>query len=276
MTIESLHQFDLIAECAASMKKEINIILRLTNGSQFGINEEDIEDLVSRRGAFPYIHMLGVQYFTGTQKKKCDNIIHELDYAEEFCSRLMKKYNYKMEQKAHWDALDKVFGSASGEKLMKYAQEYTLDILLGVANEHLTDMTKRYRLERIAGSGLGIKVIDLDMMAESRSAHTLSGGETFIVSLALSLALSSLSSNRMKIESLFIDEGFGALDKDTLQTALMMLDKLQSSGRKVGVISHLTEMLEQIPVKVNVVRLSPGRSKVEITGNKHLKYERKS
>lgn len=186
------------------------------------------------------------------------------------------EYNYKMEQKAHWDALDKVFGSASGEKLMKYAQEYTLDILLGVANEHLTDMTKRYRLERISDSGLGIKVIDLDMMAESRSAHTLSGGETFIVSLALSLALSSLSSNRMKIESLFIDEGFGALDKDTLQTALMMLDKLQSSGRKVGVISHLTEMLEQIPVKVNVVRLSPGRSKVEITGNKHLKYERKS
>ena len=76
MTIESLHQFDLIAECAASMKKEINIILRLTNGSQFGINEEDIEDLIARRGEFPYIHMLGVQYFTGTQKKKCDNIIH--------------------------------------------------------------------------------------------------------------------------------------------------------------------------------------------------------
>ena len=110
----------------------------------------------------------------------------------------------------------------------------------------------------------------------SQRADTLSGGETFIVSLALSLAVSSLSSNRMKIESLFIDDGFGALDKDTLQTALMMLDKLQSSGRKVGVISHLTEMLEQIPVKVNVVRLSPGRSKVEITGNKHLKYERKS
>ncbi len=98
MTIESLHQFDLIAQCAASMKKEINIILRLTNGSQFGINEEEIEDLIARRGEFPYIHMLGVQYFTGTQKKKCDNIIHELDYAEEFCSRLMKKYNYKMEQ----------------------------------------------------------------------------------------------------------------------------------------------------------------------------------
>ena len=146
---------------------------------------------------------------------------------------------------------------------MKSAQEYTLDILLNVANAHLAEMTKRYKLERIANNSLGIKVIDLDMMSESRSAHTLSGGETFMVSLALSLALSSLSSNRMKIESLFIDEGFGALDKETLQTALMMLEKLHSHGRKIGVISHLSEMLEQIPVKVNVVRISPGKSKIE-------------
>ena len=179
------------------------------------------------------------------------------------------EHNKKMEQKAQWDALDNLFGSANGDKLTKFAQEYTLDILLCVANEHLAGMTKRYRLARVSEIGMDIKVIDLDMMAESRSANTLSGGETFIVSLALSLALSSLSSNRMKIESLFIDEGFGALDKETLQTALMMLDKLQSSGRKVGVISHLTEMLEQIPVKVNVVRLSPGKSKVEITGKTH-------
>ena len=178
-------------------------------------------------------------------------------------------YEYKMVQKAHWETLDKMFGSKDGDKLMKCAQEYTLDILLGVANEHLADMTKRYRLARVSDTGMDIKVIDLDMMSESRSANTLSGGETFIVSLALSLALSSLSSNRMKIESLFIDEGFGALDKEILQTALMMLEKLQSCGRKVGVISHLGEMLEQIPVKVNVVGLSPGRSKVEITGNKH-------
>ena len=73
----------------------------------------------------------------------------------------------------------------------------------------------------------------------------------------------------MKIESLFIDEGFGTLDPEILQTALMMLDKLQSKGRKIGVISHLTEMLDQIPVKVNVVGLSPGKSKIEITENTH-------
>ena len=106
------------------------------------------------------------------------------------------------------------------------------------------------------------------MMSESRSAHTLSGGETFIVSLALSLALSSISSSNMSIESLFIDEGFGALDKDTLQTAMMVLEKLQSRGRKIGVISHLTEMLEQIPVKVHVKKLSPGKSRIEISENR--------
>ena len=181
---------------------------------------------------------------------------------EEF-EKYNQEYKEKTLQKTHWATLDKVFGSATGEKLMKSAQEYTLDILLNVANTHLAEMTKRYKLERIANNSLGIKVIDLDMMSESRSAHTLSGGETFMVSLALSLALSSLSSNRMKIESLFIDEGFGALDKETLQTALMMLEKLHSHGRKIGVISHLSEMLEQIPVKVNVVRISPGKSKIE-------------
>ena len=186
---------------------------------------------------------------------------------EEF-AKYSEEYNYKIEQKKQWDALDNVFGSATGEKLMKAAQEYTLEILLNVANTHLADMTKRYKLARIGDGSLGIKVIDLDMMAESRSAHSLSGGETFIVSLALSLALSSLSSNRMRIESLFIDEGFGALDKNTLQTALMMLEKLQSRGLKIGVISHLTEMLEQIPAKVNVVKLSPGRSKIEITDSR--------
>ena len=183
-------------------------------------------------------------------------------------SQYSTEYENVMQQMSHWSTLCNMFGSANGATLMKLAQGYTLDILLDVANVHLSEMTKRYRLARMADDNLGIKVIDLDMMSESRSAHTLSGGETFIVSLALSLALSSLSSSNMSIESLFIDEGFGALDKETLQTALMVLEKLQSRGRKIGVISHLTEMLEQIPVKVNVKKISPGKSRIEITENR--------
>ena len=183
-------------------------------------------------------------------------------------SQYSAEYDSVMQQMSHWSILCNMFGSSNGATLMKLAQGYTLDILLNVANIHLSEMTRRYRLARIADDNLGIKVIDLDMMSESRSAHTLSGGETFIVSLALSLALSSISSSNMSIESLFIDEGFGALDKDTLQTAMMALEKLQSRGRKIGVISHLTEMLEQIPVKVHVKKLSPGKSRIEISENR--------
>ena len=122
------------------MKKEIRIILRLTNGSQFGINEEDIEDLIARRAEFPYLHMLGVQYFTGTQKKKCDNIIHELDYAEGFCARLMEKYSYRMEQFEYgtglWvpyftkDNFDNEFADLTRIRDYFAAKKYPYDIIL--------------------------------------------------------------------------------------------------------------------------------------------------
>lgn len=166
---------------------------------------------------------------------------------------------------SQWSLLNQTFGSAKGEKLMRLTQGYTLDILLKVANKHLHEISGRYMLERISEKSLGIKVIDTDMLSQTRSVHTLSGGETFIVSLALSLALSSISSSRMNIGSLFIDEGFGALDSETLRFAITALERLQNQGRKIGVISHLGEMLERIPVKVKVVRTGPGKSIIEIT-----------
>lgn len=160
--------------------------------------------------------------------------------------------------------LNTAFGSAYGDKLTKLVQGYTLDILLNVANIHLKEITGRYELARISDNSLGIKIIDLDMLSESRSVHSLSGGETFLVSLALSLALSSISSNRMSIESLFIDEGFGALDSNTLRIVMSALERVQSQGRIIGVISHYSEMLEQIPVKIAVIKQNSGRSKIEI------------
>lgn len=101
---------------------------------------------------------------------------------------------------------------------------------------------------------------------EVRSVHYLSGGESFLVSLALALGLASLSSNRLKVESLFIDEGFGSLDPETLSTAMDALEKLHNDGRKVGVISHVQEMTERIPTQIRVIKLSGSRSKVEVTG----------
>jgi len=163
----------------------------------------------------------------------------------------------------HWAKLNEVIGSADGKKFRQIAQEYTLDVLLSYANLHLEALSKRYILERIPHS-LGLQVVDQDMGDELRTVFSLSGGESFLVSLALALGLASLSSNRMQVESLFIDEGFGSLDPATLHIAMDALERLHNQGRKVGVISHVQEMTERIPVQIRVSKLQNGKSKVEV------------
>lgn len=165
-----------------------------------------------------------------------------------------------------WAKLNELAGSADGGKFRRIAQGYTLDVLLGYANVQLRELTRRYRLERVPDT-LALQVIDHDMCDEVRTVHSLSGGESFLVSLALALGLSSLSSNRMKVESLFIDEGFGSLDGETLRLAMDVLENLRTQGRKIGVISHVQEMTERIPVQIRVCRAGNGRSSVEIVSS---------
>ncbi len=164
-----------------------------------------------------------------------------------------------------WAQMNELIGAADGKKFRNYAQQLTLDILLGYANAHLKNLARRYRLSRVKDS-LALLVIDQDMGDEPRSVHSLSGGESFLVSLALALGLASLSSHRVRVESLFIDEGFGSLDADTLRVAMDALDSLQALGRKVGVISHVQEMTERIGTCVQVKRLPGGQSRVEVAG----------
>jgi exonuclease SbcC len=166
-----------------------------------------------------------------------------------------------------WARLADLIGSADGKKFRNYAQQFTLDVLLGYANAHLSHLARRYQLERIphpTNPSLGLLVRDQDMGGESRSVHSLSGGESFLVSLALALGLASLSSNRVRVESLFIDEGFGSLDAETLRVAMDALDGLQAMGRKVGVISHVQEMTERISTRILVQPSAGGRSTVSV------------
>ncbi|MBO5787883.1 MAG: hypothetical protein J6R07_04330, partial [Bacteroidaceae bacterium] len=179
-------------------------------------------------------------------------------------SQYSEVYEKRVKSANLWAELNSIFGSASGNKLPRLTQGYTLDILLDVANRHLKEFSGRYILSRISPDSLGIKVIDLEMMSDSRSVHSLSGDETFLAPLALSLALSSVSSNKMDIETLFIDEGFGALDSDTLKEAIDVLEKLQDKGRKIGVISHLSDMLERIPTRIKVTKRGNGKSRITI------------
>jgi exonuclease SbcC len=159
-----------------------------------------------------------------------------------------------------------MIGSQDGSKFRTFAQSLTLDALLGYANRHLEDLARRYLLQRVPGSDLELQVIDQEMGDEVRSVHSLSGGESFLISLALALGLASLSSNRTQVESLFIDEGFGSLDPATLDIAIASLDELQSLGRKVGVISHVPAMVERIGVQVRVGVHGGGKSSVTTVG----------
>ncbi len=163
----------------------------------------------------------------------------------------------------NWKKLNELLGSANGSKFKEIAQGYTLDALLAYANKHLKELSRRYELQRIPET-LALQVTDLDMLGEVRTVHSLSGGESFLISLALALGLSSLSSSKMRVESLFIDEGFGSLDIDTLRIAMDALERLQTEGRKIGVISHVAEMTERIATQIRVVKTINGKSKIEI------------
>lgn len=171
--------------------------------------------------------------------------------------------NKKNALSENWRKLNELLGSADGAKFKVLAQGYTLEVLLGYANKHLQMLSNRYEIQRIPNT-LALQVSDLDMAGETRTVHSLSGGESFLVSLALALGLSSLSSNKMAVESLFIDEGFGSLDMETLRVAIGALERLQTQGRKIGVISHVTEMTERIGTKICVEKMASGKSKVEI------------
>ncbi|MFN5627028.1 MAG: SbcC/MukB-like Walker B domain-containing protein, partial [Planctomyces sp.] len=160
-----------------------------------------------------------------------------------------------------WLKLNELIGSADGKKFSLLAQQVTLDLLLQHANLQLRELASRYRLERLTES-LNLAVVDQDLADERRSVHSLSGGETFLASLALALGLASLTSSRVRIESLFIDEGFGSLDEETLEVAMNALAHLQSQGRRVGIITHVERMKDAIPVQIRVQRTTGGASRI--------------
>ncbi|MGJ0125788.1 AAA family ATPase [Pantoea sp. Ep11b] len=166
---------------------------------------------------------------------------------------------------AQWSLLNDLIGSASGDKFRRFAQGLTLDHLVALANRQLDRLHGRYLLQRRAQDQLELDVVDTWQADAARDTRTLSGGESFLVSLALALALSDLVSHKTRIESLFLDEGFGTLDARTLDTALDALDALNASGKTIGVISHVEAMKERIPVQIKVRKMNGlGYSQLEL------------
>ncbi len=152
--------------------------------------------------------------------------------------------------------LHSLIGSQKGDKFRRFAQGLTLDHLVYLANRQLDRLHGRYLLQRKKSEALELQVLDTWQGDSIRDTKTLSGGEGFLVSLALALALSDLVSHKTSIESLFLDEGFGTLDSETLDTALDALDSLNASGKMIGVISHIEAMKERIPVQIKVKKMN--------------------
>lgn len=189
---------------------------------------------------------------------------------------LVEKIAAQEREYQRWAALSGLIGSKSGQVFSRYAQSLTLQRLIALANIHLSRLNDRYRLRKMADSEnegrslkreifLQIEIIDRYQADAVRSTNSLSGGESFLVSLALALGLSDLASRRHAIETLFIDEGFGTLDSEALDAALSALENLQASGKMIGIISHVPALKERLSTRIQVQKSANGHSTLSIS-----------
>ena len=165
-----------------------------------------------------------------------------------------------------WEKLHGLIGSADGKKYRNFAQGLTFELMVSHANRQLEKMTDRYLLIRDEHQPLELNVVDNYQAGEIRSTKNLSGGESFIVSLTLALGLSKMASRKVRVDSLFLDEGFGTLDEEALETALDTLSGLQQDGKLIGIISHVSALKERISTQINITPVSGGRSSLSGPG----------
>ncbi len=165
-----------------------------------------------------------------------------------------------------WENLHSLIGSADGKKYRNFAQGLTFELMVSHANRQLKKMTDRYLLIRDEQQPLELNVVDNYQAGEIRSTRNLSGGESFIISLTLALGLSKMASRKVRVDSLFLDEGFGTLDEEALETALETLSGLHQAGKLIGIISHVSALKERISAQINITPVSGGRSSLSGPG----------
>lgn len=198
---------------------------------------------------------------TGAIKQKLQHHQEQKDRHQQ----LLDAISQQKKEVHRWGKLNELIGSKSGKKFRTFAQSITLNQLIHLANKHLSYFVNgRYCLEKRQGETLELDIVDTFQANNKRPLNTLSGGESFLASLALALGLSDLASGKAKIESLFIDEGFGTLDEETLQFALNALQTLQAKGKTIGIISHIAQLKRAIATQVQVTKRGGGFSEVKV------------
>jgi exonuclease SbcC len=192
----------------------------------------------------------------GAIKQKLD----DSEAARILAEAKQRQINAQMVECQRWDKLRDLIGSADGKKFRNFAQGLTFERMVAQANRQLAGMSDRYLLIRDEKLPLELNVIDNYQAGEIRSTKNLSGGESFIVSLALALGLSHMASRKVRVDSLFLDEGFGTLDEEALETALETLAGLHQCGKLIGIISHVPALKERIRTQLAINPVSGGKS----------------
>lgn len=221
--------------------------------------EETLEVLAATKtGKEELIKLLNIQKVESETRLKDD-----AQNAKDLATHIQEKDRLQL-LAAKWKVLNDAFGGPNGTRFKRIAQSYVLRSLLQKANYYLRMLNTRYELACTDGS-LSISILDHAQGGAERNVSSLSGGEGFVVSLALALGLSAISKDKINVDTLFIDEGFGTLSGDYLETVITTLDKLhQLGGRRVGIISHVAELANRIPTQIKLVRTGPSSSKIEI------------
>jgi len=185
----------------------------------------------------------------------------ETDKKDKQNSKEKQKFIEKQKKElVRWENLHALIGSADGKKYRNFAQGLTFELMIAHANKQLCKMSNRYLLIHDKNEALALNVIDNYQGGEIRSTLNLSGGESFITSLALALGLSKMASQKVRVDSLFLDEGFGTLDEEALETALETLSTIQQEGKLIGIISHVPALKERISTQIKVIPISGGKS----------------
>ena len=223
------------------------------------LTELSLEELANKQEELNEIQKTNAEQIGSLKEKRAQNEMLKIRFAESQAGIEVQEKEFK-----RWNMLKDLIGSADGKKFRVYAQSLTLRKLVSLANRHLNRLNDRYFIIKSEEDVLELNILDRYHGNSSRSMTTLSGGESFLVSLALALGLSDLAGRNAHIQSLFIDEGFGTLDSKNLDLVLQTLDNLQASGKTIGVISHVRELKERIHTQVQVVKIGEGVSKIRV------------
>ena len=261
---ETAQQFRRIQK---EIESGINMFMQQLLGNTEEIKKEEARDLTQKPIEELDVELKALELNSTELNReigRLNQIIAEDERLKLTYSEIAEQIEIQKDEYHRINKLSNVIGSADGKKFSRFAQGLTLARLTDLANRHLLKLTDRYEILKSKAKDLELLIIDKYQADAIRPMTTLSGGESFLVSLALALGLSDLASRKVQINSLFIDEGFGTLDADTLDVAISALENLQSKGKTIGVISHVEALKERIGVQIQVSKQQGGHSKIKI------------